>query len=558
MIRLTVLFMLALIISALPCAAQERFAYDDFSSLPVLHEGRVKPLDSFARIELRKIYGAETIGGHRAIEFLARALFDPASAAADKIFTIRDPQLKAQMGLSAQPENIFSLQEISAGLGQTEKMIAGLLQQTADLTPAQMALLDLHDRAIGMVQILGAVNMVLPLNENGDTWLDLQKKPIPAVMEMRRAGQSNTLFRIMPPALSGRDEWTAPWAAKNIDNPYLRQFQAMAHSYRNDDAAGWAVATKNALTMTTIQDTATGMDVEIEKFYMAAKPLRLAEWGYGLALLMLVAGLWQKSTWGYWLACALATGSAMLHTGGIGLRVMILDRPPVGTLYESLLFVSLIAVIGALLIEWARRDRMALLGGLAATLGLLYAAPVFAPSGDSMEMLVAVLNTGFWLATHVICITAGYGVCVLAAMLAHFALLRPESRLDNVIHKTLIAGLFLTGFGTMLGGIWADQSWGRFWGWDPKENGALLIVLWLAWMLHGRMGGHLRGVAYRVSVAYLNVIVAIAWFGVNLLNVGLHSYGFTNEMAAGLALFCGLETALMAIALYHGRRVAQK
>lgn len=552
MMRLLAAFILALMLSAVPCAAQDRFSYNDFSSLPVLHEGRVKPLDSFARIELRKIYGAETIGGHRAIDWLARALFDPAAAASDKIFTIRDPQLKTQMGLSSRTDVVFSLQDISAGLGQTEGLVAGLLQQPDNLTPSQKALLDLHDRAIGMAHIMGALNMVLPLDETGATWLDLRRKPNAAITEMQRTGRSNTLFRIIPPTLSGKNEWTTPWLAETIDHPYLRQFQAMASAYHQQDANQWATATRGARAMVTTQ----GKQIAIEKFYTAVKPLRLAEWGYGLALVVLVLSLWRGSVRAYAMAVALAATAAALHTGGIGLRIAILDRPPVGTLYESLLFVSLIAMIGALVIERARRDRMALLGGLAAVLGLLYAAPVFAPSGDSMEMLVAVLNTGFWLATHVICITAGYGVCVLAAMLAHFALLRPEARLDNAIHKTLIAALFLTGFGTMLGGIWADQSWGRFWGWDPKENGALLIVLWLAWILHGRYGGYLRGVTYRIAVAWLNVVVALAWFGVNLLNVGLHSYGFTNEMAAGLAIFCGLETALMVLAFYHHRRTA--
>ena len=109
------------------------------------------------------------------------------------------------------------------------------------------------------------------------------------------------------------------------------------------------------------------------------------------------------------------------------------------------------------------------------------------------------------------------------------------------IHKIGLVALLLTSVGTVLGGIWADQSWGRFWGWDPKENGALLIVLWLIWIQHGRLSGNIRPLGYVAGIAALNIVVALAWFGVNLLGVGLHSYGFTSGIASGLAAFCIFE-----------------
>ena len=101
-----------------------------------------------------------------------------------------------------------------------------------------------------------------------------------------------------------------------------------------------------------------------------------------------------------------------------------------------------------------------------------------------------------------------------------------------------------------MGGIWADQSWGRFWGWDPKENGALLIVLWLAWLLHGRMSSHLKDRVYLACCAFLSVIVVLAWFGVNLLNVGLHSYGFISGVAWGIGLFCLFEILCIGALFY--------
>ena len=102
-------------------------------------------------------------------------------------------------------------------------------------------------------------------------------------------------------------------------------------------------------------------------------------------------------------------------------------------------------------------------------------------------------------------------------------------------------GLLFTTLGTILGGIWADQSWGRFWGWDPKENGALLIVPWLLMLLHGRIGGLVKPLGFSSGLVLGNITVALAWFGVNLLAVGLHNYGFTKAIAVNLTIFCVAE-----------------
>ena len=163
------------------------------------------------------------------------------------------------------------------------------------------------------------------------------------------------------------------------------------------------------------------------------------------------------------------------------------------------------------------------------------------------------LDTNFWLATHVVCITTGYGTTLLTGMMAHLYLVKKAGRVNDGILRPLIGrihtmtliALFFTAVGTMLGGIWADQSWGRFWGWDPKENGALWIVLWLLWLVHGRLAGQLRTLALMVGTALVNIVVALAWFGVNLLSIGLHSYGFTDAAALGLGVFCLAELGIV-------------
>jgi hypothetical protein len=103
--------------------------------------------------------------------------------------------------------------------------------------------------------------------------------------------------------------------------------------------------------------------------------------------------------------------------------------------------------------------------------------------------------------------------------------------------------------GTILGGIWADQSWGRFWGWDPKENGALLIVLWNAIILHARWGGLVRQRGLMVMTVFGNIVTSWSWFGVNMLGIGLHSYGFMESAFPWLIIFCASQLSFMALGL---------
>jgi ABC-type transport system involved in cytochrome c biogenesis permease subunit len=103
--------------------------------------------------------------------------------------------------------------------------------------------------------------------------------------------------------------------------------------------------------------------------------------------------------------------------------------------------------------------------------------------------------------------------------------------------------------GTILGGIWADQSWGRFWGWDPKENGALIIVIWNAIILHARWGGMIKQRGLMNLAVGGNIVTSWSWFGTNMLGVGLHSYGFTDAAFVALLSFVVSQVAIITIGL---------
>ncbi|MGE9295699.1 MAG: cytochrome c biogenesis protein, partial [Puniceicoccales bacterium] len=167
------------------------------------------------------------------------------------------------------------------------------------------------------------------------------------------------------------------------------------------------------------------------------------------------------------------------------------------------------------------------------------------------------LDSNFWLATHVVIITAGYSAVFLAGALGLIYVLRGvlTPSLDKETARSLYRmsygvtcfGLLFSFVGTMLGGVWADQSWGRFWGWDPKENGALIIVLWGALMLHARWGGMVRERGFMLLAIGGNIVTAWSWFGTNMLGIGLHSYGFMDKAFLWLMAFWISQLLIIAI-----------
>jgi len=187
----------------------------------------------------------------------------------------------------------------------------------------------------------------------------------------------------------------------------------------------------------------------------------------------------------------------------------------------------------------------------------LVVAHNLAGDGDTMAMLQAVLDTNFWLATHVVIITFGYSATFFAGFLAimyiflgFFTKLLTEERgkaLESMVYGIICFALLFSFVGTVLGGIWADQSWGRFWGWDPKENGALLIVLWNAIILHARWGKLIGVQGTMIAAVFGNIVTAWSWFGTNMLGVGLHSYGFMDKAFFWLLAFALFMLMIMGI-----------
>src|SRR5439155_9784355 len=215
--------------------------------------------------------------------------------------------------------------------------------------------------------------------------------------------------------------------------------------------------------------------------------------------------------------------------------------PPVINLYASALFIGWGAVLLLMYEEWIYRNGLCLLGAALIGIVTLIIATKLGAGNDTMGVLEPVLRTRFWLATHVTCVALGYTATFVAGFLGlayvFMGVFTPYLNKDRMTalakatYGTICFATLLSFTGTVLGGIWADQSWGRFWGWDPKENGALLIVIWNALILHARWAGMVKQRGVAVLAVLGNIVTTWSWFGTNQLDVGLHDYGFRSGMA---------------------------
>ncbi|MFC1736601.1 cytochrome c biogenesis protein [Candidatus Hydrogenedentota bacterium] len=397
------------------------------------------------------------------------------------------------------------------------------------------------------------------------------------------AADSASALAIIPPQDTEEKEWFAPSEipamAMDPDSPKTGQVGIFAKIEKlaliTNDRGEFKANLESLHEELTSRAEARGeyKGIELEVTFYKAK------FFYRALVLFIISFLLTALSWmkpgnritGRIIPLAVSAG-ALLMVAGITMRCIIRSRPPVTSTYETILFVTVVAVIVSLFVEYVNRRGIALsMAVVLGMLGLFMANRYEMRAGsDTMPSMVAVLDTNFWLAVHVTTIAMGLSAGFLAAAISHififgkaFGLKSNDDAfyksLTRIVYGVLCFGLFFSFLGTVLGGIWANESWGRFWGWDPKENGALMICLWQIAILHARLGGYIRDLGIHICSVFGAIIVAFAWFGVNMLGVGLHSYGATAAAYKNLMIFYGVEMVVFVIGLsvvLHGR--AQK
>ena len=504
--------------------------------IPVQDEGRIKPLDTYARNYLLAFYGKRSISkiDLSATDWLLNLVLDPQGGKDLKIFNIRNPEVVSSIFLEWISDHKYSFNQV----------LKGLRNQTSLLS---------------MIE-----------NKPNNSRTAFEKQLLELSMNVMRFEEISYLksLKLIPPNVEAENkEWISPFEIilnKITPNHYQTKILNALQQYLAARMDGNELIMESSLTLyesalASIPENLFSIPkLEKERWLNQANLFYFSLAFYLFSFLILCISWLFKPSLLKSLSFFLLISGFVIQTYGIILRMIIMSRPPVSTLYESVLFVSFIVILFAIVLEFFRKDGLGIFigsigGSIFHFIGFSYAA-----DGDTLNMLVAVLNSNFWLATHVTTITIGYGASLVAGFIGHLYLVQElrqpsnkvylKSVFNNMFGVTLVA-LFFTLFGTILGGIWADQSWGRFWGWDPKENGALLIVLWQLMMIHMRLSGLAKPNDFALGMALSNIIVALAWFGVNLLQVGLHSYGFDDGVAKNLFLFIGFEL-LFSFGLY--------
>lgn len=389
-----------------------------------------------------------------------------------------------------------------------------------------------------------AARAVFPQDASAD-WMTLFEAEIQALTDMAEQREPNPATQKWFTALSAFEK-EDPQAFNNA----VSQLSNAAEAYENriKESGAQGLAGSEILKQSKLQ---------FEHLFQSFSPF------YYCAICYLIAFFVSAASWlGFprtlgRSATAIILVAFLVHTFALIGRIYISERPPVTNLYSSAVFIGWAVVLFGLILESIYR--MGIGNAMASLIGFatLVIAQQLSLDGDTFTVMRAVLDTQFWLATHVVCITIGYAATFLAGFLGmayilgqHLCGALGKNRGDQVvrmIYGTLCFALLFSFVGTVLGGLWADDSWGRFWGWDPKENGALIIVLWNALVLHARWGKMARDNGLAILAVAGNITTAWSWFGVNELGVGLHSYGFTDGLAKTLLYFIISQLVIIAI-----------
>ncbi|MCJ8346675.1 cytochrome c biogenesis protein CcsA [bacterium] len=580
----------------------------NFDEFVIQHNGRLKPLDTFARYFLLSVQAKSKLKYLNSSQWLEEALIDEDTANTRKIFFIRNPEVVNAFGLTMRKDRKYSFNEIYKTLETVEPVLNELEKvprKEHSLTQKQM--LETYDSVLRYYHFNKSLRCFFPIFEletdkiaklfNGtkgdvvsyyfflnfrdefekaliNAEKDSSEKIDPENMKIlqlaARLGSlykdsTATEFKVIPPQPDSKSEqWLSPWhiilsgQITPFQDKYLELWeQYTQHLIQKDRDAAFKVKEKIlALSDIEASKEINTHRLEIEILYNRAKLFQKSIGFFILSFILIsLSFLMYTKPLQIWAFRFLILATSIQGIGLI-LRMYIRNSPPVSTLYESILFVGLIAGIGGIIIESIKRNGLNTLLASISCIILLFVSFGYESDGDTMGMLVAVLDSNFWLGTHVVTITIGYGCSLVAGGVGHMYLLyrifkpmdkQTLSEISKNMRGTVLVAVFFTTFGTILGGIWADQSWGRFWGWDPKENGALLIVLWQLLIIHAKLGGRIKDCLFASGLIINNIIVALAWFGVNLLNVGLHSYGFTDSIALNLAFFIFVELAFICI-----------
>jgi ABC-type transport system involved in cytochrome c biogenesis permease subunit len=620
MVRKTLFPMLMLLVLSLGTAranGPDRAALspvvNEASNMLILDNDRIKPLVTFARYTLYQLSGRFSYKGTPAITWLCRVIFSPQNSVDEEVFLINNPEVADAIGITPMKKRRYSLSQLSPGLEKLEKEAGKIVAvEAGSRSPVENEILrtaynvrkylDLCNvfsfaspqpeftiidsslasylgfkgpvRQLSYLELLGKSQLISAAMKNIKTdsinsWTRFDSACIMLTTAMYRWSNADQSvgFHIVPLEEKTGIIWQDPWKSVQVLGSGSLNDRAVVALTKAYEAYGKGLFAEcaeklrdfNSDVHSRISEKGIHVQAALENAYNSIDPFFKAKLAYFIAVLFLMAGLFINARSLTVCGGILISAGFLFHTFGCVARAIIMQRPPVTTLYETFVFVAWVSVVLGLCIELYRKKAFGLFIASFSGAIFLYCAGKFGAESDTMGMLAPVLNNNFWLATHIMTISMGYAGVFGAGVLAHIYLVqkaflkRTMEQCANTIASVCAAlafGLIFTTIGTVLGGMWADQAWGRFWGWDPKENGALLIIIWCAIVFHARKGRIIKetGTAFGALIGLS--LVMLAWLGVNLLGIGMHAYGFTMLGAKMLyGIIAGEMVFVLAISL---------
>ncbi len=511
----------------------------DFSALgkiPIQDGGRVKPLDTFARESVRMVTGRERFEGRDSLDTLMQWIAQPGPWDMKECVLVENLGLKDMLGIPKDQKRAMPVSLVhNDGFIAYANQCYEKQEKKISLNAVDKEALAVFGRLQRLEEIeSGSALAIIPLpNPGTQKWASLD--------DFRQAYQ--------------RDGAKMPDSAKEL----LGSFAQLMLSYKAGNAADFTQACDQfyqLLQQVGGKEWPDPGKISLEIQYNSAKPFRWA-WIIQLgAFLLMGLSILMGARFAYWPGFVLFIGGILLSAYGFTLRCMIAGRPPVSNMYESLIWVTFGMTVFALVFELIFKNRQfAVAGSVMAVVGFVLADNVPTVLDPSIQPLEPVLRSNYWLTIHVLTITLSYAAFLLSLGIGHVCLWTiwkhgkdPErlKRQTRLLYRVVQVGVVLLAAGTILGGVWANYSWGRFWGWDPKETWALIALLGYVAILHGRLSGWLKDVGFTIGVVSAFLGVLMAWYGVNfILGVGLHSYGFSKGGLPYVCAFVALEFLLV-------------
>lgn len=525
-------------LSPLERPSRDKESIKELALIPVQAGGRVKPLDTLARETVRLFHGKPYVAGRPPVEILLSMLFNPRFWEEHEFVAVTYVPLKRDLGLGLE-QKFFSLSKLRAN----EKLIP--LFQTLQNKENAEEKLDDYFQAVARIR-------------NQFNYFSFLV--------------SGQLFALVPPKAGAE---TDRWVGLNeVSDAIKMRFWLIAATFESKDPQVQVRTVEKAKEFISLASAEnpelypSRRAMEREVHFNALKPFGWA-WIAGIiGMLLLAVAIVRPQIWVRRAGIIFFILTFILQTYGFYLRMMIAGRPPVTNMYESVVWVAWGTMLFGLIIEWFYRKQILLLSSLGfAVVCLIMADSASTVLDASIQPLEPVLRSNFWLTIHVLTITLSYGAFAVALALGNlglgsFVFLARESKLFPLKEMALYAyravqvGVVLLGAGTILGGVWADYSWGRFWGWDPKETWALIAFLGYVALIHARFRGMLRDFGFLAASIISFLLVIFAWYGVNFwLGAGLHSYGFSSGGNVQIFTYIAIQCAFVLYAMWAFSRV---